>query len=160
MSLLHLNMETWITSRWKSQGKSFDCVYRFEVGGIFITTIFFVSVAIPTILINIYNRGYDTQEMWKERGKNVYFTLYLFKYFQNMYYLWELSCLFEAPTIFEHGGTNDLMWERGQGFLVGGGTGLYYCQAQPQLNSTSTQTKAEVSLSSSWSSHPATHPGQ
>ena len=33
-----------------------------------------------------------------------------------------------------------------------------FCQAQPQLNSTSTQTKAEVSLSSSWSSHPPTRP--
>ena len=28
------------------------------------------------------------------------------------------------------------------------------CQAQPQLNSSSTQTKAEVSISSTWSTHP------
>ena len=32
--------------------------------------------------------------------------------------------------------------------------------ASTQLNSTSTQAKAEVSLISSWSSHPPTYPGQ
>ena len=35
---------------------------------------------------------------------------------------------------------------------------MLYCQAQPQLNLTSTQSKSEVSLNSTLSSHPATRP--
>ena len=37
--------------------------------------------------------------------------------------------------------------------------GTYYCQAQPQLNSTSTQIKAEVTLNPNFSaSHPPDQP--